>query len=456
MTGNQRTDYVKIYNGVGCSSQLGRIGGEQKLSLNTGCLGDIKTAVHELCHTLGFLHEHTRPDRDQWVQIIEANIQKEKLSNFRRQDLASSEGFNLQFDSETSLDTKDTPYNLESVLHYGPLDFSSNGENVFKYMFDEQESWPVQPPDDPLTIIDRIEIAMVYTDEAGCMINSTDILKYVHINRMINSMKIDKNQKVAETIRKESENIKRKVEERQTKIESLEKERKEDKLDIENLKKEMDNVKKGFLNKENVTSCANTVSQSKSKNFVVTANKTFSIAIPLNQKLAIFAVGGGGAADARNSGSSGFFQYHFSTLVSNVEITITIGAGGVEAGQDGEDTVVVLNGVETITAKGGGGKAGPGWSGGAQNMQAGSNGANGEGFTNGNGQLLPTLCANIDLSPGAAGPKHDDTGGAGGVVIFDKKPSKSFPNDGEGFGAGGGEDRHPGYDGVVVIMVCHT
>ena len=40
VTGNERTDYVKIYNGVGCSSQLGRVGGEQKLSLNTGCLRD--------------------------------------------------------------------------------------------------------------------------------------------------------------------------------------------------------------------------------------------------------------------------------------------------------------------------------------------------------------------------------------------------------------------------------
>ena len=60
LTGNNRTDYVKIFNGLTCSSQLGRVGGMQQLSLNTGCLHGIRTAVHELCHTIGFLHEQTR------------------------------------------------------------------------------------------------------------------------------------------------------------------------------------------------------------------------------------------------------------------------------------------------------------------------------------------------------------------------------------------------------------
>ena len=35
-----------------------------------------------------------------------------------------------------------------------------------------------------------------------------------------------------------------------------------------------------------------------------------------------------------------------------------------------------------------------------------------------------------------------------------EKPSKRNTQDGEGFGAGGGEDQKPGYDGVVVVMLC--
>ena len=57
-----------------CYSNVGRVGGEQELSLAGPCLKK-GTAIHELMHALGFWHEQSRPDRDFWVQIIESNIQ---------------------------------------------------------------------------------------------------------------------------------------------------------------------------------------------------------------------------------------------------------------------------------------------------------------------------------------------------------------------------------------------
>ena len=37
------------------------------------------TAIHEIMHALGFWHEQSRPDRDSWIQVIFANIEKGEL-----------------------------------------------------------------------------------------------------------------------------------------------------------------------------------------------------------------------------------------------------------------------------------------------------------------------------------------------------------------------------------------
>ena len=40
--------------------------------------------VHELLHTLGFVHEHTRPDRDNFVEVNTDNIVSGKEGNFKK------------------------------------------------------------------------------------------------------------------------------------------------------------------------------------------------------------------------------------------------------------------------------------------------------------------------------------------------------------------------------------
>lgn len=64
-----------------CFSLLGRIGQKQVLSLQR--IGCVRKGIiqHELLHALGFYHEHTRSDRDQYVRINEENVLKcENLS----------------------------------------------------------------------------------------------------------------------------------------------------------------------------------------------------------------------------------------------------------------------------------------------------------------------------------------------------------------------------------------
>ena len=64
-----------------CYSYVGMIGGAQTLSLDAGCFRCTATGCkpgtpqHEFLHALGFHHEQSRTDRDDYVTINYDNIQ---------------------------------------------------------------------------------------------------------------------------------------------------------------------------------------------------------------------------------------------------------------------------------------------------------------------------------------------------------------------------------------------
>ena len=54
---------------ISCCSAVGRLGGRQVLSLSVfGCV-EFSIVVHEIGHAVGFWHEHSRPDRDDHVNV---------------------------------------------------------------------------------------------------------------------------------------------------------------------------------------------------------------------------------------------------------------------------------------------------------------------------------------------------------------------------------------------------
>lgn len=63
-----------------CVSYLGKIGGNQPIYLDSRCSDHEIT--HELMHALGFIHEHSRADRDQYVSVIWNNIEPDKQDQF--------------------------------------------------------------------------------------------------------------------------------------------------------------------------------------------------------------------------------------------------------------------------------------------------------------------------------------------------------------------------------------
>uniref|UniRef100_A0AC34GW96 Metalloendopeptidase n=1 Tax=Panagrolaimus sp. ES5 TaxID=591445 RepID=A0AC34GW96_9BILA len=116
------TDYLYITKGFGCYSQVGRTGGKQELSLGRGCLFH-EIIVHELMHSLGFWHEHSRIDRDDHIRIKWENILP---------------GMKSQFDiiSGALQDTLGENYDYRSIMHYDSTAFSRNGQNTIETVVD--------------------------------------------------------------------------------------------------------------------------------------------------------------------------------------------------------------------------------------------------------------------------------------------------------------------------------
>ena len=83
------------------------------MSVDTTCrvLG---STIHELSHALGMWHEHSRRDRDTYVNINYGNIQVDALRNF---DILSVE--------EMRQVPSNIGYDIESIMHYGPDAFAS-------------------------------------------------------------------------------------------------------------------------------------------------------------------------------------------------------------------------------------------------------------------------------------------------------------------------------------------
>eukprot|EP00069_Balaena_mysticetus_P000065 bmy_00010T0 len=106
------SSYIIFQKFNGCWSEVGNRHVGQNLSIGQGC--DYKAIIeHEILHALGFYHEQSRMDRDDYVNIWWDEI----LPGYQH-------NFNI-YDDKIVTDLN-TPYDYESLMHYEPFSFNKS------------------------------------------------------------------------------------------------------------------------------------------------------------------------------------------------------------------------------------------------------------------------------------------------------------------------------------------
>ncbi|XP_045916421.1 meprin A, alpha (PABA peptide hydrolase), tandem duplicate 1 isoform X1 [Micropterus dolomieu] len=104
--------FIKFEKRGGCFSSVGDQQTGQILSLGPGC--DHKAVIeHELLHALGFYHEQSRTDRDDYVDIWLDQVTPGLEHNFNKYN-------------DDYITDQNTAYDYESIMHYRPFSFNKN------------------------------------------------------------------------------------------------------------------------------------------------------------------------------------------------------------------------------------------------------------------------------------------------------------------------------------------
>ncbi|XP_035773112.1 zinc metalloproteinase nas-1-like isoform X2 [Anopheles albimanus] len=131
----QTTHFVRITSrSAGCFASLGRQGDNSRniLNLQTPACLSRGTPVHELMHILGFLHEVSRVDRDEYI-YIDRNALKPEYQT----DRFFNTNFGKAEDGMTT--TYNISYNYGSIMHYSKTAGSKDGRQQVLYNLKEYD-----------------------------------------------------------------------------------------------------------------------------------------------------------------------------------------------------------------------------------------------------------------------------------------------------------------------------
>lgn len=126
---NNHSDAIVFERREGvCKSYVGYIGGLQKVYLSDQC-GPAEVA-HEIMHSLGFVHEQNRHDRDQFIHIFWDNIEPAEKVNFEK------------FSGSAMKATGAASFDFQSIMMYPETMFSRNQSPTMRPVADGQKIMP--------------------------------------------------------------------------------------------------------------------------------------------------------------------------------------------------------------------------------------------------------------------------------------------------------------------------
>ena len=134
-----------IWDEKGCSSNLGMIINGPQQTIKIADWGTKGSVIHEIGHTVGLIHEHSRSDRDTFIKIMWSNIKEVYHNQFG----VVSNSFNA------------TDFDFTSVMLY-PCYNNFGISFIFPTMTRKDNGLPFDPPRTELSSKDIITVKKMY------------------------------------------------------------------------------------------------------------------------------------------------------------------------------------------------------------------------------------------------------------------------------------------------------
>ena len=148
-------NFLSFVDFGGCWSYVGKIGGKQMVSLGKGCKTKGK-ATHEILHAIGFVHEHQRPGRDEFIKVIIENIDERCGIDGVSSCVPNFKTINPDFLNYQGV------FDQQSVMHYDGYSFAKSPKLRHPTILNIKTDNPVQSQRLQASVFDLEKICDMY------------------------------------------------------------------------------------------------------------------------------------------------------------------------------------------------------------------------------------------------------------------------------------------------------